>query len=142
MKIQLGVPWKFKERACSELVGESIKRASRFTDIKLVSYDAAKPEKISGKIWLCHSAKQSKLFSSEELAQKIQSLQNQGIRELSVLIGPADGFTAGQIQTIKPELLWSFGPMTLPHELAAVVAAEQLYRTFAILNNHPYHAGH
>jgi 23S rRNA (pseudouridine1915-N3)-methyltransferase len=32
--------------------------------------------------------------------------------------------------------------MTLPHELAAVVAAEQIYRAFTILHRQPYHSGH
>ena len=36
----------------------------------------------------------------------------------------------------------SFGPITLPHELARLVLAEQLYRAFTILNKHPYHCGH
>jgi len=36
----------------------------------------------------------------------------------------------------------AFGRITLPHELAAVVAAEQIYRALTILAGHPYHTGH
>ena len=34
---------------------------------------------------------------------------------------------------------WSLGPLTLPHMLVRLVAAEQLYRAAAMLANHPYH---
>ena len=39
----------------------------------------------------------------------------------------------------RADLTLSFGRMTLPHMLARVVLAEQLYRAYTILNGHPYH---
>jgi 23S rRNA (pseudouridine1915-N3)-methyltransferase len=36
----------------------------------------------------------------------------------------------------------SLGPATMAHELARVVAAEQIYRAWAIVEGHPYHRGH
>jgi 23S rRNA (pseudouridine1915-N3)-methyltransferase len=39
-------------------------------------------------------------------------------------------------------LLLSFGAITLPHELARAVLAEQIYRALTILAGHPYHSGH
>jgi 23S rRNA (pseudouridine1915-N3)-methyltransferase len=55
-------------------------------------------------------------------------------------IGPADGWSAEARQ--RADLLLSLGRMTLPHQLARVVLAEQVYRAFTILAGHPYHSGH
>ncbi len=67
---------------------------------------------------------------------------NGGIQELQIVIGGPDGFTPQELKEMAPALRWSFGPMTLPHELAAVVAAEQIYRALTILHHQPYHSKH
>jgi len=59
---------------------------------------------------------------------------------LVLAIGPADGWSPAA--RARADLLLSFGRITLPHELAAVVAAEQLYRALTIRAKHPYHCGH
>src|SRR5476649_2490049 len=71
-----------------------------------------------------------------ELTQRIDS----GAQLLVLAIGPADGWSAAA--RTRADLLLSFGRITLPHELAAVVAAEQLYRALTIRAKHPYHCGH
>lgn len=81
-----------------------------------------------------------KQLSSEELARTIEQLRDSGIQRLVFAIGPADGWS-GATRT-RANLLLSFGRITLPHQLAAVVLTEQLYRAFTILAGHPYHSGH
>ena len=55
-------------------------------------------------------------------------------------IGPADGWSNAARE--RAQLVLSLGPMTLAHSLARLVMAEQIYRAYAILTGHPYHAGH
>ncbi|HEV2448157.1 MAG TPA: 23S rRNA (pseudouridine(1915)-N(3))-methyltransferase RlmH, partial [Candidatus Sulfopaludibacter sp.] len=57
-------------------------------------------------------------------------------RDMVFLIGGADGLPAEW----KPraDLLLRLSPMTMPHELARVVLAEQIYRAFTALRGHPY----
>ena len=81
-----------------------------------------------------------KQYSSEEFAGRIGQLRDEGTQRLVLAIGPADGWSAAARQ--RADLLLSLGRMTLPHQLARVVLAEQVYRAFTILAGHPYHSGH
>jgi len=81
-----------------------------------------------------------KQLSSEELAQTIGHLRDSGTQHLVLAIGPADGWS--DVTRRRAHLLLSFGRITLPHQLARVVLAEQIYRAFTILSGHPYHSGH
>ena len=81
-----------------------------------------------------------KQLSSRQLATLIGRHGQNATQLLVFAVGPADGWS-DQARSHAHTLL-SFGPMTLPHELARVVAAEQLYRAATILAGHPYHCGH
>jgi 23S rRNA (pseudouridine1915-N3)-methyltransferase len=54
--------------------------------------------------------------------------------------GPAELLTQEYVARAHKKI--SFGAMTLPHELARTVLAEQIYRALTILAGHPYHSGH
>lgn len=76
--------------------------------------------------------------SSEQLAQRMEHWRGQG-RDLVFLIGGPEGH-APEVRAIADET-WTLGPLTLPHMLARLLVAEQLYRACAMLANHPYHRG-
>jgi 23S rRNA (pseudouridine1915-N3)-methyltransferase len=57
-------------------------------------------------------------------------------RDLIFVIGGHDGLPAGW--SAKADLLLSLSRLTFPHELARAMVAEQIYRAFATLRNHPY----
>jgi len=80
------------------------------------------------------------LLSSTEFAAELTRRIDSGAQLIVLAIGPADGWSAAA--RARADLLLSFGRITLPHELAAVVAAEQLYRALTIRARHPYHCGH
>ncbi|HET8625401.1 MAG TPA: 23S rRNA (pseudouridine(1915)-N(3))-methyltransferase RlmH [Gemmatimonadales bacterium] len=83
-------------------------------------------------------ARSGSLWSSAELARRLAGWQERG-RPLVVAIGGSHGLSAEFLGTAAER--WSLGPATLPHELARVVALEQLYRGFTILRGEPYHKG-
>ncbi len=76
-------------------------------------------------------------FSSVEFARLIGERRDGGTRHFAVLIGGADGHT---VETrAAADLVLALGRLTLQHELALVVVAEQLYRAHSILAGGPYH---
>ncbi len=78
-----------------------------------------------------------KALSSEAFARWLGAQRDDGARGAAFLIGGPDGHGAEVLKTAQLKL--SLGPMTLPHGLARIVLAEQLYRATTILAGHPYH---
>lgn len=79
-------------------------------------------------------------LTSEQIAARLRAAADAGTQEAVLAIGPPDGWSAGFLEHATVRL--AFGRITLPHELAAVVLAEQLYRAQTIIAGHPYHSGH
>jgi len=78
-----------------------------------------------------------KAVSSAALAGRLGQWRDQGVRELALLIGGADGHAPEVLS--RAGFLLSLGPMTWPHLLVRAMLAEQLYRAQSILAGHPYH---
>lgn len=81
-----------------------------------------------------------KQMSSESFAAWLGAKRDDGAQQIVLAIGPASGWL--DAARGRAQLLLSLGPMTLAHALARLVVAEQIYRAFAILANHPYHHAH
>jgi 23S rRNA (pseudouridine1915-N3)-methyltransferase len=77
-----------------------------------------------------------KPWSTEQLAEQLKNWQADG-RDVSLLVGGADGLTQECLQRANQR--WSLSALTLPHPLVRIVMAEQLYRAWTVLQNHPYH---
>jgi 23S rRNA (pseudouridine1915-N3)-methyltransferase len=74
--------------------------------------------------------------STEELAARLETWLADG-RDVALLVGGPDGLAQECLS--RAEERWSLSRLTLPHPLVRVVLAEQLYRAWSILRNHPYH---
>ena len=74
---------------------------------------------------------------SRALAKKISDIEMRGKRDIALLIGGADGHNDSVREAAG--WLWSLSKLTLQHELALVVATEQLYRAYTIKAGLPYH---
>lgn len=75
-------------------------------------------------------------WSTAELAERLAGWLQDG-RDVSLLIGGPDGLDPAC--RARADLEWSLSRLTLPHALARVLVAEQLYRAWSLLHHHPYH---
>jgi len=71
-----------------------------------------------------------------QLADKFKIWQASS-RDVSLIIGGADGLHSSI--KLKADWLWSLSKLTLPHAMVRVLLAEQLYRAYSVITNHPYH---
>lgn len=74
--------------------------------------------------------------TTRELAALLTDWQTDG-RDVALFMGGADGLAAHLLD--QAELKLALSRLTLPHALARVVLAEQLYRAASLLAGHPYH---
>jgi 23S rRNA (pseudouridine1915-N3)-methyltransferase len=76
-------------------------------------------------------------FSSREFANLISNANLQAISDFTFVIGGSEGLSKEILSQAK--IIISFGRITLPHLMARIVLAEQIYRIYTIINKHPYH---
>lgn len=81
--------------------------------------------------------RQGRALASEALAERLAAWMQAGHPAVVFALGSASGL-APQV-TERAHERWSFGPLTLPHDLARVVLWEQLYRAATIIQGVPYH---
>jgi len=75
--------------------------------------------------------------SSEQLAKQIETISFQGKNNITFVIGGSNGLCQDVLVRANERL--SFSNMTFPHQLMKLILLEQVYRSFKILRNEPYH---
>jgi 23S rRNA (pseudouridine1915-N3)-methyltransferase len=77
-----------------------------------------------------------KPWTTAELAQVMQRWLESG-QHIALLVGGPEGLADSAKQLARES--WSLSKLTFPHPLVRIIVAEQLYRAWSILHNHPYH---
>lgn len=75
-------------------------------------------------------------WSTEQLAQRMGDWMQSG-QDVSLLVGGPEGLS--EECRARADERWSLSPLTFPHPLVRIIVAEQLYRAWSVLRNHPYH---
>jgi 23S rRNA (pseudouridine1915-N3)-methyltransferase len=127
---------------------EYLQRLSHFAKCETVEIRDAAPhegkeiegkrilEKLNQTPFVCLLDVQGRALSSEDLAKEVEKWQDSGLKEISFVIGGADGVSPEVAKRADIRVSLSF--LTFTHEMARVVMLEQLYRSFTILKGFPY----
>ncbi|MBQ4068710.1 MAG: 23S rRNA (pseudouridine(1915)-N(3))-methyltransferase RlmH [Lachnospiraceae bacterium] len=158
MKITLLTVGKIKEKYFTMAIDEYSKRLSRYCKLEIIEVpDEKTPDGASdneedmirdkeGKKILKALKEDSyvitleiegKMLDSVELSQKINQIGVSGKSHITFIIGGSLGLS-DEIKS-KADYKLSFSKMTFPHQLMRVVLLEQIYRSYRILGNEPYH---
>jgi 23S rRNA (pseudouridine1915-N3)-methyltransferase len=149
---------KLKEKYLSLGVDEYAKRLSRYCALDIVELqDEKTPDQASLAMediirkkegerilkalkedsYAIALAIEGSMLASEELALKIESLGVSGQSHISFIIGGSLGLSSEVLKRADYKL--SFSKMTFPHQLMRMILLEQIYRSYRIMNNQPYH---
>ena len=158
MKISVIAVGKIKEKYLKDAVTEYSKRLSRYCKLEIIeAADEKTPDHASVAVEDTIRAKEGerllkhirddmyvitleiggKMLTSEEFAEKIETLGVQGKSSIAFVIGGSIGL--GKEVLKRSDFALSFSKMTFPHQLMRVVLLEQVYRGYRIVNGEPYH---
>jgi 23S rRNA (pseudouridine1915-N3)-methyltransferase len=153
MRLVVAVVGKARNAALGEAIRDYEKRAARYwpldvhevreeraTGIATAKVKEREGERLAEKIptraqtVACEPG--GKSMTSEQFAHFLRTARDHD-RDIAFLIGGAFGLSPGVTQSSTMKL--SLAPWTLPHEIARLVLAEQIYRAGTIVRGEPYH---
>lgn len=158
MKITLLTVGKIKEKYLRDAIAEYSKRLSKYCKLEIIEVaDEKTPDNASEVVENVIRDKEGerllkyvkddafvitleikgKMMTSEELAEKIDTLGIRGVSHIMFIIGGSIGLGEDVIK--RSDFALSFSKMTFPHQLMRVILLEQIYRSYRIIAGEPYH---
>ena len=158
MEIRIVTVGKIKEKYLNDGIAEYAKRLSRYCKLTFCQVtDEKTPDKASDALneqiknteaqrlmkhireqdYVIALALGGKMPASIELSQKISRLGVEGKSSIAFVIGGSLGL--GDEVLRRADYKLSFSKMTFPHQLMQMILLEQIYRSYRIMNNEPYH---
>lgn len=158
MRITICCVGKVKEKFYSQAIDEYSKRLSRYCKLEVKEVaDEKTPDNASDTVNDIIKAKEGerllscikdeayvialaidgKMLDSVQLSQKIDNLGISGKSDIVFVIGGSLGLDKRVLD--RADFKLSFSPMTFPHQLMRVILLEQIYRSYRIMKNEPYH---
>ena len=139
---------KTKDRNWKALQDDFLQRLSHFVKCELAELKESAPHEgpdiegerilaaLNPKTFAVLLDVKGEAITSPGLADKIENWQNRGLKEVSFVIGGANGVSRRVAEKADISLSLSF--LTFTHEMARAILLEQLYRAYTIIKGFPY----
>lgn len=158
MNIQIVAVGKLKEKYLVQGIEEYMKRLGPYAKVSITeladekapeSMSAAEEQQVKDRegerilaalkpdAYVIAMAIEGEMWTSEQLAAKLQDLATYGRSHVAFVIGGSLGLSSAVMRRADAKL--SFGRITYPHQLLRLVLTEQVYRAFKIMRGEPYH---
>jgi 23S rRNA (pseudouridine1915-N3)-methyltransferase len=133
VKLWLYYIGKARGTHANAMAQEYIKRSTRYAKVEMREINPARFDP-----WAKHPGAAKILLDPQGRAQDSAALiaHIQKFHDVVFIVGGSDGLPPEW--RARADLLLALSPMTMPHELARVILAEQIYRALTTLNGHPY----
>jgi 23S rRNA (pseudouridine1915-N3)-methyltransferase len=150
MRLRFIWPGRTKDEHLRALLAEYLKRLHRFVRCEVIETrdfrgsDRAAIEKESaallaampdGSLMMLLDV-DGREWNSHELAEQVRRWENDSVKEITIVIGGQDGVSAEV--AARAQQKWRLSRLTLTHEMARVLAVEQIYRAYTINRGMPY----
>jgi 23S rRNA (pseudouridine1915-N3)-methyltransferase len=150
MKLRFIWPGRTKDEHLRALVSEYFKRLSRFARCEIVEVregaagDRSAREKEARRIVEAIPERalavlldvRGREWTSPQLAEEIKGWEHDAVKEVAIVIGGPEG--VADAVAARTQKRWRLSRLTLTHEMARVLAVEQIYRAYTILHGLPY----
>jgi 23S rRNA (pseudouridine1915-N3)-methyltransferase len=139
MNVDILMVGKVAEKPYRQLIDQYLQRCHRRMPVEIVPCrDFSEIERrVVGQADVVALDERGRVFSSAEFAAWLAKRMNSGTSRVTFCLGPAEGLPEKFRREARETLALS--PLTLNHQLALLVLAEQLYRGLSILFGEPYH---
>lgn len=144
MRIRIIAVGKAKDRELRSLLGDYYARIGRYAKFEEIELKDGKADEVAERLARSVPDRSrvvalevdGRAISSRDFAKWLGRAENESVQTVVFLIGGAYGLP--QELSKKADLRLSLSAMTLPHRLARLFLAEQIYRAFSILRGEPY----
>lgn len=139
MKVEIVAPWKIQDKPYQKLIDLYLERCTKRLPVEIINCKTQDEvvRRITGRECIIAMDEHAKCPDTDGFVKWLDNKLKSGSNRITIVLGAAEGHDP-RVKKMANEYI-SLSPLTLNHQLALLVLAEQLYRAISIMFGEPYH---